>query len=229
MPFVEVAVNSGMPHRQAFSYATPDGVALQPGDAVFVPFGRRFLQGIVLEAPEVPSFHDPKLIDARIGDRPVISPQRAKLAQWISDYYLAPLFPSVALMLPPGFERKPLTYYQSFVSADDLPNHKVPPRQRTVLEHLIAAGRSEQKDIERDIDAKNIATALSQLVERGLIERSYGHGRPSVRAKSARYVLLAAPAATAEAAAAEYTTSRNSRLSKTLRLLLDEGPMLQAS
>jgi len=229
MPFVEVAVNSGMPHRQTFSYATPDGVHLSPGDAVFVPFGRRFLQGIVLDTPDVPSFADPKLIDARIGDGPVISPERAVLAQWISDYYLAPLFPSVALMLPPGFNRKPLTYYQSLVSADDLPNHKVPPRQRNVLEHLIATGRSEQKDIERDIDVKNIASALSQLVERGLIERSYGHGRPSVRAKSARYVLLAAPTSTAETAAAEYASSHNSRLSKALRLLLDEGPMLPAS
>ena len=49
MAFVEVAVNSGLPHRQTFSYAVPEGMTLQPGDGVFVPFGRRFLQGIVVD------------------------------------------------------------------------------------------------------------------------------------------------------------------------------------
>ncbi len=32
MGFVEVAVNSGLPHRDAFSYAEPEGVTLQVGD-----------------------------------------------------------------------------------------------------------------------------------------------------------------------------------------------------
>ena len=53
MPFVEVAVNSELPHRQSFSYAIPEDMSLQPGDAVFVPFGRRFLQGIVIEVVDV--------------------------------------------------------------------------------------------------------------------------------------------------------------------------------
>ncbi len=49
MAFVEVAVNSGLPHRQAFSYAVPEGMTLEAGDGVFVPFGRRLLQGIVMD------------------------------------------------------------------------------------------------------------------------------------------------------------------------------------
>ena len=34
MAFVEVAVNSGLPHRQTFSYAVPEGITLTPGDGV---------------------------------------------------------------------------------------------------------------------------------------------------------------------------------------------------
>src|SRR5688572_7531270 len=168
MPFVEVAVNSGLPHRQTFSYAVPEGMTLSPGDGVFVPFGRRSLQGIVMEVVDVPGFADPKPVEARIGDRPVVSAERVELARWLADYYLAPLFSAVALMLPPGFERKPLTYYESLLTSEEADAIRLPPRQRAVLAHLIKAGRAEAKEVERGIDLTGVATALSQLAQRGL-------------------------------------------------------------
>ncbi|HEU0073014.1 MAG TPA: primosomal protein N' [Dehalococcoidia bacterium] len=229
MPFVEVAVNSGLPHRQSFSYAIPDGMTLQPGDAVFVPFGRRFLQGIVMQVVEVPAFRDPKPVDARISDVPVIAAANVELALWLADYYLSPLFASVALMLPPGFERKPLTFYESLVSAEEVDSLKVPPRQLAVLTHLIAAGRSEARQIERDSKLKGVATALSQLTQRGLIDRSFGMARPTVRPKTARYVQLIAPSSKVYAAIDDLTAARKGRLAKALRLLLDAGSSLPAS
>ncbi|HWC30881.1 MAG TPA: DEAD/DEAH box helicase, partial [Dehalococcoidia bacterium] len=229
MAFVEVAVNSGLPHRQSFSYAVPEDLTLQPGDAVFVPFGRRFLQGIVMDVVDVPAFADPKPVDARIGDGPVISAERVELARWLADYYLSPLFPAVALMLPPGFERKPLTFYEPLVSAAELPSHRVPPRQLAVLSHLVDAGRLEAKQIEKDLKLPGIATALSQLTLRGLVRRSYGMARPSVRQKTARYVYLTASPEEVEAAAEELTAQRKGKLAKVLRLLLDEGGSIASS
>src|SRR5437867_5547965 len=92
-------------------------MSLAPGDAVFVPFGRRSLQGIVMATGDVPAFAETKPVEARLGDQPIISAERIELGSWISEYYLAPLFASVALMLPPGFERRPLTYYRSLLTA----------------------------------------------------------------------------------------------------------------
>jgi primosomal protein N' (replication factor Y) (superfamily II helicase) len=229
MSYVEVAVNSGLPHRQSFSYAVPEGMTLQTGDAVFVPFGRRFLQGIVMQVVDVPAFADPKPVDARISDRPVISAERVALAQWIADYYLSPLFASVALMLPPGFERKPLTFFESLVGAEEVDALPMPPRQRSVLEHLITTGRSEAKDLEREVKLRGVAAALSQLTMRGLVRRSYGMARPSVRAKTMRYVDLIAERAQAEAFVQELEAERKGRLARALRLLLVEGPSLPAS
>ena len=108
MSFVEVAVNAGLPHRQTFSYAVPPEMALHAGDAVFVPFGRRYLQGIVMQVVDVPFFPDPKPIDARIPaaagdiDKPIVSRERIELARWVAGNYLAPLFAAVALTLPPA-------------------------------------------------------------------------------------------------------------------------------
>src|SRR3954453_1184833 len=106
MGFVEVAVNSGLPHRGSFSYAVPEGMSLAVGDGVFVPFGRRFLQGIVVDVVDVPSFSEPKPVEWRLGDAPIISPERRQLGKWLSEFYLTPLFACFAMRLPPGFGRK---------------------------------------------------------------------------------------------------------------------------
>src|SRR5436309_7310269 len=114
--FANVAVNSGSPSRGPFSYAIPEGMTLSPGDGVLVPFGRQTLQGIVMDVGETPGVASPRPVEARLDERPVISAAHVELGRWISDYYLAPLFASVALMLPPGFERKLLTFYRPLVN-----------------------------------------------------------------------------------------------------------------
>jgi primosomal protein N' (replication factor Y) len=229
MAFVEVAVNSGLPHRQSFSYAVPEGMTLQAGDAVFVPFGRRFLQGIVLEVVDVPAFADPKPVDARISDTPAISTERVRLARWIADYYLSPLFAAVALMLPPGFERKPLTFYESLLTSAETERQSIPPRQRAALSHLIEHGRLEAREIDKGLKLRGIATALSQLYQRGFVARSYGLARPSVRARTTRYVVLTSGTIAIEQAIEDYASRRKMRLSRALRLLLDAGGSLPAS
>jgi primosomal protein N' (replication factor Y) len=236
MPFVEVAVNAGLPHRQTFSYAVPTELTLAVGDAVFVPFGRRFLQGIVMDVTDMPFFPDPKPVDARIPaaagdpDAPIISPQLVALTRWLAEYYLAPLFASVALALPPGFERRPLTFYESLLAPEEMNRHRLPPRQRAVLEYIAAAGhRVDARQVEREVKEKAIPTALSQLAQRGLVRRTYGLARPAVRAKTSRYVELIAPSDAADAAADDFAARRQTRLAKALHLLLDEGPVLPAS
>src|SRR5437762_8633701 len=167
------AVNSGSPSRAAFTYAVPDGMSLCPGDGVLVPFGRQTLQGIVIEVAETAEVASPRLVEARIEDRPVISIAHVALGCWISEYYLAPLFASIALMLPPGFERKPLTFYRSLVTMEEAQRLPVPPRQRAVLSYLIEGGLIEAGLLSKEVRTPGVANALSQLSQRGLVERSY--------------------------------------------------------
>src|SRR4030042_4616493 len=141
MPFAEVAVNSTAPHRQTFTYSLPRGLSVAVGQAVYVPFGSRTLQGVVLEVTEEPRFLETRDIVAAVDARPLLSPERAALARWISEHYLAPLFDCVALMLPPGFRRKPLTLLRPLVSGEDIAALELTPRQRQVLEAL--SGRRE--------------------------------------------------------------------------------------
>ena len=109
MSYAEVSVNSPAGERQLFSYSIPEGLSLRPGHAVWAPFGSRILQGIVGELSQYPSVESVRPIDSLIQPEPLLSPIKLELALWISRYYLSPLFAAIALFLPPGFERQPLT------------------------------------------------------------------------------------------------------------------------
>ncbi|GAI59091.1 unnamed protein product, partial [marine sediment metagenome] len=105
MGYAEVSVNSPIAQRKTFSYTIPSDLSIDVGQAVWVPFGDKLLQGIVLELTDYPSVEETKEIAGIIEPRPVLSPPHVLLARWISEHYLSPLFDAVALMLPPGFER----------------------------------------------------------------------------------------------------------------------------
>ena len=102
MRYAEVSVNSPAAQRRTFSYSVPSRLNVLTGQAVLVPFGEKELQGIVMELNPQPAVEDTREIIDIIEPEPLLSPVHIKLARWISDYYLSPLFETVGLMLPPG-------------------------------------------------------------------------------------------------------------------------------
>ena len=221
MPYAEVAVNAALPHRRAFSYSVPEGMRLEVGQAVYVPFGRRTLQGIVLELPEVPSYPETRDILAPLTEGPILSPALVALGRWISEEYLAPLFLSLALMLPPGFEQKPLSYVSPLVGAQEAAGLDLSPRQREVLSLLLAEGRQEVVELRKRARVPALGAILGQLERRGLVERSYGLAPPRVRPKVLVYYRLLVSAEEALARAGAMPGSRASRRAELLERLAE--------
>jgi primosomal protein N' (replication factor Y) (superfamily II helicase) len=221
MPYAEVAVNAALPHRRAFTYSVPDGMRLEVGQAVYVPFGRRTLQGIVLELPKVPSYPETRDVLAPLTDGRILSPAQVALGRWISEEYLAPLFQSLALMLPPGFEQKPLTYVAPLVGDQEAAELDLSPRQREVLSLLLAEGRQEVEELRKRARVPAVATILSQLERRGLVERSYGLAPPRVRPKVVAYYRLLVSPEEALARAGALPGSRPSRRAELLERLAE--------
>ncbi len=120
MTFAEVAVNAGVPLRQSFTYRVPEGLSVLPGQAVYVPFGRRTLQGVVMELTSETVVLDVREVEAVIDPQPLLSSAQRALSRWLSEYYLAPLFDCVSLFLPPGFKRRLLALLRALVSLDEL-------------------------------------------------------------------------------------------------------------
>jgi primosomal protein N' (replication factor Y) len=189
MGYAEVSVNSPAAQRRTFSYAVPAGLDVDVGQAVWVPFGDKLLQGIVLELSPYPAVEETREIAGVIETRPLISKTHVLLARWLSDYYLSPLFDAVALMLPPGFERKALTFISVQVP-EDFDLSTLPPEQRHALELAQKQGGVSLKQIEKALGKKKAQNIVSQLVKRGLATRSYELEPIRARPKTAPYLKL---------------------------------------
>jgi primosomal protein N' (replication factor Y) len=137
--YAEVCVNSPIAQRRTFSYSIPSNLDLAVGQAVWVPFGPKVLQGVVFELTDRPAVEETREIAGVIDSCPVLTPLQIQLACWISEYYLAPLFDAVALMLPPGFERKLITFLQLSPKAPAVDADLFTPDEKQLM-HLLETG-----------------------------------------------------------------------------------------
>jgi primosomal protein N' (replication factor Y) len=190
MGYAEVSVNSPAAQRRTFSYTVPPDLGVAIGQAVWVPFGDKLLQGIVLELTEQPAVAETKEITGVIEPRLLLPPACVSLALWLSHYYLSPLFEVVALMLPPGFERKALTFICATKTPDGFDTSSLAPEQRQVFDRLQKEGKISQKHLEKALGKKKAQTVVSQLVKRGLAIRNYELEPIKTRPKVELYLSL---------------------------------------
>ena len=202
MRYAEVSVNSPVAQRRTFSYAIPSGLDIDVGQAVWVPFGDKLLQGIVLELSHYPSVEETKEIAGVIEPRPLLSPSNVLLARWLSQHYLSPLFDAVALMLPPGFERKTVTFISSSSTTHEQDMSSLTRGQRDVLELVGKWGKVSLKELEKALGTRQARLATSQLVNQGLAVRSYELEKIKVKPKTVSYLRLAVTATEARQEAA---------------------------
>ena len=57
MRYAEVAVDAAVAHSRTFSYSIPPRFSVETGQLVWVPFGRRVLQGLVVELVDIFFLH----------------------------------------------------------------------------------------------------------------------------------------------------------------------------
>lgn len=172
MRYAEVSVNSPAAQRRAFSYSIPPHLDIRQGQAVWIPFGDRLLQGVVLELTDYPAVEETRDIIGVIEPEPVLSPEQVKLARWICGYYLCPLFDAVSLMLPPGYERKAITYVSAVISENnDLSG--LNEDQVSLIRLLLGEGKSSLKSLEKSLGQRKAQRLVSQMVKKGLVLREY--------------------------------------------------------
>ncbi|MBE9482239.1 MAG: DEAD/DEAH box helicase family protein, partial [Chloroflexi bacterium] len=231
MEYAEVSVNSPIAQRRTFSYAIPPGLSIDVGQAVWVPFGDKLLQGIVLELSHYPAVEETREITGIIERRPLLSPSYVSLARWLSEHYLSRLFDAVALMLPPGFERKVVTF---ICSPPTLPEHdatSLTARQKNILELVQRQGKVSLRELERKLGVRQARLITSQLVTKRLVVKSYELGRVKVKPKRVPYLRLTVKASEARQEAARLLEKRATRQAGLLYFLAQQSqpvPMAEA-
>jgi len=188
MSYAEVAVNSPAAQRRTFCYTVPGKMHLSVGHAVWVPFGPRILQGVVFEITEYPSVEETREIAGLIDPHAILTGPQVKLARWISQYYLALLFDAAALMMPPGFSRRLITFVSLVANPPEDAIASLDRHQTALLNLINGKGKVEVKEIEKVLGKKEARAVIGQLVRKRLIEKTQALEKSKVKPKTVPYL-----------------------------------------
>jgi len=188
MRYAEVAVDAVVAHSRTFSYSVPPRFSVEPGQLVWVPFGRRVLQGLVVELVDTPKVPETRDILQLVEPSPLIDSHHLQLGRWISGHYRCSLFTAIAPLLPPGFEN----HVRSRISVvPDATSKSADQRPETVeaLRELAAKKTGLDESDFTKLLGTNGSRELTRLVDRGLVRRSLTVPRPRVAPKYEMFLM----------------------------------------
>jgi len=186
MRYAEVAVDAPVSHSRTFSYSIPARYSVEPGQMVWVPFGRRIAQGVVMVLAAAPQVEVTRDILQPIEPAPLVSPVRLELAQWLSRYYLCSLFDAVSLMLPPGFEAQVRSQvFPSYGQEADLDTLRA--QSREALGELSNASQLKEADFVKLLGS-NGQRELGRLIDKGLVYRQVDLPAPKIAPRHLCYL-----------------------------------------
>ena len=109
--YCEVALP--VPLDRTFTYAVPERLRAQRGARVIVPFRKEKLIGVVVGLCEkAPADFEARALEAVLDEEPLLSEPLLGLAEWMAQYYLAPLGEVLRGMLPLMAEVRRTVYYR---------------------------------------------------------------------------------------------------------------------
>ena len=217
MKYAEVAVNSPVAQRGSFCYSIPSQLSIDIGQAVWVPFGSKTLQGIVVELSDHPSVDATKQIADLISPYPVLSPLQIELALWLSQHYFSSLFDAVVLMLPPGFGRQSNTFFENVSSETDL--SKLTLEQGQISHYLRIKGKVNVKMLERKFGKRKTELVTQQLLRRQLIVKSQKLQEVRVKPRLVPYLKMTGDQAEAKVEAIRLNEAKSYRQASVLEFL----------
>ncbi len=152
-----------------YSYRIPDGMSVQPGVRVQVPFGRgnRRTEGVVLTV-EPGEDQDLKAIDLLLDETPVLTQQMLRLAAFMRERYFCTFYEALRGMLPSGlnFQAKNVVS----LTADRSWKEKNIRQEdaRALLYFLEDLGAEAEEDVLRRLlpEAQRLETALAYLLRK---------------------------------------------------------------
>jgi len=186
----DYAVESESLRHRTFHYSIPASLRAQVsvGHLVWVPFGTRHLQGIVVGLSDISPVPKTKEIEQLLFPYPLLSPEQIQLAYWMSERYLAPLHQTMWLMLPAGLGQEMETRVEIGEVAD-LRGDRT-PEQRKMLEFITRHGRVTTRQLARGVAYAKWRTVLAGLVRCGMVRTWKEVRPPQVRRKVEAFIRL---------------------------------------
>ncbi|OJF96433.1 primosomal protein N' [Pararhizobium antarcticum] len=122
-----------MPAPKPYSYAVPEGMAVEPGSIVQVPLGPRLVPGVVWDGADDGAV-DPKKLKsiAQVFDCPPLTRDMRAFIDWVAAYTLSPpgLVARMALRAPAAFDQEPMI--EGLRLTETRPERLTPARSRVI-------------------------------------------------------------------------------------------------
>jgi primosomal protein N' (replication factor Y) len=184
--YADVAVDADrIPPGKTFSYRIPRHLAVEPGQLVWVQFGRRYVQGLVVSLSDASAVNEDETRDILhpVEPTPLVNGLGLELGQWMGRTYLCSPFEALLPFLPVGFhsqQRSRLTAIRSADDTADLASFRETTRDAWL--QLVESGKTvEENDFLRqaDPDRPHLARReLQRLVSRGMVRKEVTLPRP---------------------------------------------------
>ncbi len=188
MNYADVAIDADwIPAGKTFSYRIPRHLAVEPGQLVWVQFGRSYVQGVVVSLSDASAVSDDETRDILhpVEPSPLVGSLGLELADWLGQTYLCSPFEALAPMLPPGFRAEQRSRLTAVAGPDDdaeLSSFR--DATRDAWQELAASGKvcDEADFLRRIATAANRTDVarrdLRRLVDRGLVLKEVNLPRP---------------------------------------------------
>jgi primosomal protein N' (replication factor Y) (superfamily II helicase) len=191
--YADVALPVGI--DKTFTYLIPPELRpfAQVGVRTVVPFGRKYLHGLIVELPASSPITSLKPIKDILDAGPVVSEELLRLCRWIAEYYVTPLGEVLKAAIPYGFA----SASKRLVSKTDSTTEAVIDRVRTdspkradILTLLADHGPMFAGVLQKRTGVRTINAMLNELERAGYIESEEQIPHPPVKPRTRKVILL---------------------------------------
>jgi len=185
-----------IPVPQVYTYTIPDKFAsrVTTGFRVLAPFGRKKITGFVVDVSKKSDITNPLPISDLLDSHAVFSQEMLSTAIWISEYYMAPIGQTLAVMLPPGMDQESQIFVMLKENVGEyeieMLTHKR-PAQAKILKALYVYRQLTQKELEKKTGVQNLTKQIAELLKFGVIEQKESIEEPEISVRFEKYVAFA--------------------------------------
>src|SRR5207248_4813173 len=174
---------------------------LRPGQLVAIPYKERLVEGIVWHVRDAREEDggDYRLrpISAILDTEPALLPHQRALAEWMAQYYVAPLAQIAMMMLPPGLmQRSQVVLHLVKSEQGEVGEFQQPEaaslRLQALIGLLLTEGELDIEQLKQMLGPKRAGEVLKEALASGLIEREAQLSAPRAKKRIKRDVRLVA-------------------------------------
>ncbi|MGB9678959.1 MAG: primosomal protein N' [Thermoanaerobacteraceae bacterium] len=166
-----VEIKSGNTDK-IYTYRVPEGMKVEIGMRVLVPFNRRNIEGYIIGLSDIAEYPDEKIKDIIkvLDEFCVFDKKMIKLAKWMNEYYNCYFSESLQTIMPSGLRQGEKTIKVVYSKIKKIPEglNKKAPSQYKILKYIIDKEKENLSDLIKLTGTSY--TTINNLVKKGFIE-----------------------------------------------------------